>query len=133
MNSTEITLLLVDDDEMIRDCISAYLEDEGYRVRCAASGEEALVAITESRPTVCITDLRLPGMSGEAFISQACQLSPETAFLLHTGLVYILSDELRAIGMTTDDVFLKPIHELSILIKRINEIASAGVNCDARA
>lgn len=133
MNSTEITLLLVDDDEMIRDCISAYLEDEGYRVRCVASGEEALVAITESRPTVCITDLRLPCMNGEAFIRQAYQFSPETAFLLHTGLVYILSDELRAIGMTTDDVFLKPIHELSILIKRINKIASAGVNCDARA
>lgn len=132
MNNADITILLVDDDEMIRGCISAYLEDEGFTVSCAASGEEALEVVAALRPMVCITDLRLSGMSGEAFISQAHRLRPETGFLLHTGLAYVLPDELCAIGMTADDVFLKPIHELSTLIKRINEIASAGVGRAAR-
>ncbi len=130
MNGAGITLLLVDDDEMIRDCISAYLEDEGYNVRCAASGEEALDVIAAIRPAICITDLRLPGMNGEVFICQAHRICPETGFLLHTGMAYVLSDELRAIGMTAGDIFLKPIHELSSLTKRINGIAS-GVNRDA--
>ena len=126
MNIAEITILLVDDDEMIRDCIGAYLEDEGFSVRFAASGEEALETIAAIRPTACISDMRLPAMNGETFISKACMICPETGFMLHTGLAYILSDELRAIGMTADDVFLKPIHELSTLIKRITEIAAAG-------
>lgn len=123
MNTAEITILLVDDDEMIRECIAAYLEDEGFSVRSAASGEEALDMIARIRPTVCISDLRLPGMNGEAFISRAQPICPETGFLLHTGLAYILSDELRAIGMTADDIFMKPIHELSTLTRRITEIA----------
>ncbi|MBC8019248.1 MAG: response regulator [Verrucomicrobia bacterium] len=126
MNAAEITILLVDDDEMIRECIGAYLEDEGFSVRFAASGEEALQTIAAIRPTVCISDMRLPAMNGEVFIGQAHLICPETGFMLHTGLPYSLSDELRAIGMTADDVFLKPIHELSTLIKRITAVAAAG-------
>ncbi|MBC7963274.1 MAG: response regulator [Steroidobacteraceae bacterium] len=126
MSAAEISILLVDDDEMIRECICAYLEDEGFSVRFAASGEEALETIAAIRPTVCISDMRLPGMNGVVFIGKAHLLCPETGFMLHSGLAYSLSDELRAIGMTADDVFLKPIHELSTLIKRITEIAAAG-------
>ena len=37
MNSADIRVLLVDDDEMIRDCMTAYLEDEGFSVHGAAS------------------------------------------------------------------------------------------------
>ena len=125
MNNDQITILLVDDDEMIRECIGAYLEDEGFTMRCASSGEEALVAIAAMQPTACISDMRFSGMNGETFIIKAHAISPETGFLLHTGLAYVLSDELRAIGMTAEDVFLKPVHELSTLIKRITEIASA--------
>lgn len=125
MNVAEISILLVDDDEMIRECIGAYLEDEGFTMHYAVSGEEALDCIAAIRPTACISDLRLAGMSGETFISRAHAVCAETGFLLHTGSAYNLSDELRAIGMTADDVFLKPIHELSTLIKRIKEIASA--------
>lgn len=133
MSTNEISILLVDDDEMIRGCIGAYLEDEGFSLCYASSAEEALDAIATIRPTACISDMRLPGMAGDVFIGKAYAISPGTGFLLHTGLAYTLSDELRAIGMTTDDVFLKPIHELSTLIKRIFEIATAGRNCDAAA
>ena len=42
MNNADIRVLLVDDEKMIRDCVSAYLEDEGFSVHCTASAEEAL-------------------------------------------------------------------------------------------
>ncbi len=127
MNVADISILLVDDDEMIRECIGAYLEDEGFSMHYAVSGEDALDRIATIRPTVCISDMRLSGMSGETFISRANAVCAETGFLLHTGADYNVSDELRAIGMTADDVFQKPIHELSTLIKRIKKIASARV------
>lgn len=126
MNNCDIAILLVDDDEMIRDCIGAYLEDEGFTVHYAASGEEALESIAGINPAVCISDMRLPGMSGETFIRQAKSNCPATGFLLHTGMAYTLSDELRVIGMTPADVLLKPIHELSTLTRRIVAIVSTG-------
>mgnify|MGYP001558725529 FL=1 len=125
MNSTDINVMLVD-DEMIRDCMAAYLNDEGFSVNSAASAEEALGTIAAIRPDVCISDMRLPGMNGEEFISRAHALCPATGYLLHTGMMYSLSDELRAIGMTTDDVLLKPIHDLSKLVHKIRHMAAAG-------
>lgn len=126
MNNADIRLLLVDDDEMIRDCVAAYLEDEGFGVYCAASGEEALELIVVICPAVCISDMRLPGMNGEEFIVKAHTLCPDTGYLLHTGMAYSLSDALGAIGMVADDVLLKPIQDLSILVNKIRHSAAAG-------
>jgi DNA-binding response OmpR family regulator len=126
MSNSEIKVLLVDDEEMIRECVTAYLEDEGFSVYCSASAEDALEAIVTIRPTVCITDMRLPGMNGEEFISRAHTLSPATRYMLHTGMLYSLSDELIAIGMSADDVLLKPIHDISKLVRKIKLSAAAG-------
>lgn len=126
MDKADLTVLLVDDDEMIRDSVSAYLEDEGFSVYSAASGETGLESIASIRPTVCISDMRLPGMDGDLFIIKAHALSPATGYLLHTGMLYSLSDELRAIGMTSEDVLLKPIHKLSVLVDKIMRIGAAG-------
>lgn len=126
MENGDIRVLLVDDDEMIRDCMTAYLEDEGFCVQSAAWAEDALDLIAGIRPAVCISDMRLPGMNGEEFISRAYVLCPETGYLLHTGMMYILSDALRAIGMTAEDVLLKPVHDLSKLVDKIRKIAAEG-------
>lgn len=126
MAGSEISVLLVDDDELIRECITAYLEDEGFIVHSSGSAEKALELICAYCPAVCISDMRLPGMNGEEFIVRAHALSPATGFLLHTGMMYTLSDELRSIGMNADDVLLKPIHDLTKLVKKIKDIAASG-------
>ena len=124
MTDSALTVLLVDDNEMIRECVTAYLEDEGFTVHSYATAEEALELIGAINPVVCISDMRLPGMHGEEFILQACAISPHTRYLLHTGMLYTLSDELRAIGMTDGDIFLKPLHDLSKLVQKITQIAA---------
>lgn len=126
MKSGAITVLVVDDDELIRDCVTAYLDDEGFSVHCAATGEEALETIARISPVVCISDMRLPGMDGETFILTAHAICPVTRFFLHTGMQFSLSEGLRAIGMTADDVLLKPVHELSKLADKIKSCAMAG-------
>lgn len=126
MNNADIKVLLVDDDRMIRDCVEAYLEDEGFGVFGAACAEEALELIVPICPAVCISDMRLPGMNGEEFIIRAHALCPITGYLIHTGMLYTPADSLLAIGMTDDDVLLKPIHDLSNLVKKIRLIAASG-------
>jgi DNA-binding response OmpR family regulator len=124
--SKNMNVLIVDDDVMIRDCMAAFLEDEGFTVHTSASAEEALSSLSSIKPSVCITDLRLPGMNGEMFIQNAHEISPHSHFMIHTGSAYILADELRGLGMGPDDVLLKPVHDLSLLASRVMSIAACG-------
>lgn len=125
MKNADIKILLVDDDEMIRECVTAYLEDEGFTVVGTSTAEEALEIIAGFTPLVCIADMTLPGgMNGDEFILKAHAVSPETSYMLHTGKIYTLTDELKAIGMKPDDVLLKPIHDLSKLVEKIKIIAA---------
>lgn len=58
------TVLVVDDDQDIRDSLRALLEDEGYRVRTACDGAEAVAAMHEEPPCFVILDLMMPVMDG---------------------------------------------------------------------
>jgi len=124
MTTSAITVLLVDDNDMIRECVTAYLEDEGFTVYSYTTAEEALELIAAISPAVCITDMRLPGMDGKNFILKAHILCPAAGYLIHTGMLYSLPDELLTIGMTDGDVLLKPIHDLSKLVKKITQLAA---------
>ena len=57
-------VLVVDDEESIRDLMRRTLEPAGYDVTCAATGDEALECMRREAPDVVLLDLRLPGMSG---------------------------------------------------------------------
>ncbi len=59
-----VPVLIVEDDERIRAALSMALEDEGYGVSTAASGEEALGMVAVSEPDLVLLDLMLPGMDG---------------------------------------------------------------------
>lgn len=125
MNSRPIHVLLIEDDELVRECIVAFLEDEGFRVSARETGEEALDSILKDPPDVCLTDMRLKGMNGEEFIIAAHGLLPSIRFIIHTGGGYELSDRLREIGMTSDSLLRKPLMELSLLSRTIRSLMAA--------
>jgi CheY-like chemotaxis protein len=60
-------VLVVDDDELIRDTLATALADEGYAVRVAADGRAALDSLHEWRPDLIVLDLMMPEMDGYAF------------------------------------------------------------------
>jgi two-component system response regulator GlrR len=64
MTMASADILLVDDDPDLLKLISLRLTSAGYRVRTADSGESALAAIAVARPSVVVTDLRMPGIDG---------------------------------------------------------------------
>ena len=57
-------ILVVDDDRDIRDAVSAVLEGEGYEVRCAENGAQALAMMHGPKPEAIVLDLMMPVMSG---------------------------------------------------------------------
>ena len=61
-------ILVVDDDESIRQIVRLCLSDEGYRVTEAANGEVALAVLADFQPELILLDLRMPVMDGWEFV-----------------------------------------------------------------
>jgi PAS domain S-box-containing protein len=64
-------VLIVDDDAAARDVAAAFIEQDGYTVRLAASGQEALACLERSDVTLALVDYAMPGMSGAEFVRRA--------------------------------------------------------------
>ncbi len=119
-------ILIVDDEEMIRDGLRAYLEDEGMRVVALESAEEALEYVRGGQTfAVCIMDMRLPDMDGNAAIRLLHTLCPNMRFVIHTGSAdYSLPRDLRNLGLTEDEVYLKPMADLAPLAESVCRLVS---------
>src|SRR5439155_13532011 len=70
-------LLVVDDNEEVRDLLALVLEEEGYSVRAVAGGDEALRLVRARRPELITLDLSLPGKDGWAVLREL-QSDPST-------------------------------------------------------
>jgi len=117
-------VLVVDDEPHVRRNLEAYLEDDGFDVACAGSGEEALEAVQNGlAPDVCIMDMRLPGMDGNAAIRALSELRPDLRFLVHTGSAgYSVPEDLREYGLDSGHVFHKPLHDMAVLVEAVHSV-----------
>lgn len=79
------TILLVDDEEDIRETLSLFLTDLGHTVVAAENGIEALALFHKVLPEIVISDIKMPGMDGVELLRRIKQESPETEFIMITG------------------------------------------------
>ncbi|MBU1612666.1 MAG: response regulator [Proteobacteria bacterium] len=79
------SVLLVDDEAGIRTVLGITLEDKGYRVFTAASGQEALEQFEAHPPPIVLTDIKMPGMDGIALLREIKDRRPETEVIMVTG------------------------------------------------
>jgi CheY-like chemotaxis protein len=108
--------LILDDEESIRHSISAYMEDEGYVVFQASSGEEALELLARNHIENAVVDIRLPGMDGNMFMLEARKIIPGIKFVVHTGSAdYYPPKEIRDLGVRPEDILIKPASDLKVL------------------
>jgi CheY-like chemotaxis protein len=127
MGATVLRILVVDDEESIRRCLRAYLEDDGFEVITAESGEEGIEVLKRRAADGAIVDIRLPGMDGGEFMERAHRLCPGMEFLIHTGSVgYSPAPSLEAIGVSEARVFQKPVKDISLLTAALRRLLSDG-------
>ena len=122
------TILVVDDDPAVLLNTCAYLEDEGFDLLQAKSGQEALLAVEQNHPVIGIIDMRLPGMDGNELILKAHEQDPNMQFIIHTGSTdYILPESLVAMGITKEQIVHKPVPDMNVFIDVIKGmLAKAG-------
>jgi DNA-binding NarL/FixJ family response regulator len=103
------TILIVDDDDGVRDLLATAMSEAGYATREAASGHEALEIVEGEVPSLVIVDVNLPGMSGYALCSilreQFGELLP-IVFL--SGMRTESYDRAGGILIGADDYLIKP-------------------------
>ena len=120
------TILVVDDEEMVRINLLAYLEDEGYEVISAGSGEAALDLLESQTADLGIIDMRLPGMDGNELISTAKKRYPHMHFVIHTGSTeYSLPEYLMELGLSEELVMHKPLADMGVLVDKLRQLMSA--------
>lgn len=117
------TVLIVDDEEMIRINLECFLEDEGFTVFSADSGEAALKFLSEHPCDIAVVDMRLPGIDGNSVILKAHRLYPNMRFLIHTGSSeYSLPDSLLSVGLKAEHILLKPLADMQVLLHAIETL-----------
>jgi sigma-B regulation protein RsbU (phosphoserine phosphatase) len=127
------TILLVDDESLVREELGGMLEDDGYRVITASDGEEGLTVFRTARPDMVITDARMPrrdGLSLAAAIRGHDVRVPITVITGH-GSEAMLLDALR-VGVT--DFVRKPVRveDLSAALLRMNEVLAIARRIDQK-
>ena len=114
MQKTSATLLIIDDDEVVRASLAAYLEDSGFSVLQASNGLQGLQVFEQEQPDLVICDLRMPQMSGLELIRQVSLRSVQTPVIVISG-AGVMSDVVEALRLGAADYLIKPLEDLAVL------------------
>jgi DNA-binding NtrC family response regulator len=113
------TILVVDDELNTREGLKQALEEEGYVVLTAETGEMAKNILTRQKINLIVTDLMMPGIDGLEILKFAHQLAPEMAIIIITGFGTI-ETAVKAMKDGAYDFLTKPIDidKLSALVEK---------------
>ncbi|ETR72983.1 MAG: Response regulator receiver modulated metal dependent phosphohydrolase [Candidatus Magnetoglobus multicellularis str. Araruama] len=113
-SSKNKTILTIDDEYLIRETISDYLEELGYKVIQAENGRAGIDVFRSQKPDMVLVDLRMPEMDGLDVLSIICKESPQTPIIMVSG-TGILQDAIDAIRKGAWDYVSKPIQDMAVL------------------
>lgn len=115
----KFTILVIDDEKNIREGLASALEMDGYEVLMAADGSEGLETALHADVDLVITDLRMPGISGEEVLRRVTSETPGIPVIVLTGHGTVES-AVEAMRAGAYDFLTKPLNldRLSLLVRR---------------
>ncbi|KNC16052.1 MULTISPECIES: two-component system response regulator RssB [Pseudomonas] len=114
MQKTSATLLIIDDDDVVRASLAAYLEDSSFSVLQANNGLQGLQVFEQQQPDLVICDLRMPQVGGLDLIRQVTELSPDIPVIVLSG-AGVMNDAVEALRLGAADYLIKPLEDLAVL------------------
>ena len=130
-------ILVLDDEKEITELVELYLRNEGYRVRCFYTGEEALASVEQAPPDLAVLDVMLPDMDG---FSVCREIRKKYTFpiLMLTARVEDM-DKINGLAIGADDYITKPFNPLELVARvkaqlrrytRYNEASAPDLSID---
>jgi len=110
------TILVIDDDDSLRDTIALMLEQEGFRVQLAADGREGYERCLTLRPDLILVDLRLPGMTGVEICRQLRADKMQTPIIVLSAVGDEI-DKVLLLEIGADDYVTKPFGRRELLAR----------------
>jgi len=77
-------ILIVDDEQSVREVLSEYFTEQGYSVENAGGGEEALALVQRSTPDLVLLDVRMPGIDGVETLRRIREIAPDVSVIMVT-------------------------------------------------
>src|SRR5687767_3616203 len=117
-------ILIVDDQDMMRDSLAATLAREGHEVVAATDGPTAITRLTQGRFDLLISDLKMPKMTGIELLTEAKKIRPEMPVVLMTAFATVQT-AVEAMRLGAYDYIQKPFdgEEVKLLVERTLEHA----------
>jgi signal transduction histidine kinase len=127
------SILVVDDNVTNRELAQSILEDEGYVVRLASGGEEAITAFGAEPPDCVLLDIRMPGVDGFAVCERIRKLpgGADVQILFLTALRDLDSFD-RALSVGGNDFITKPVRPAELLVRVRSALELTRLNVELR-
>ena len=109
-------ILILDDEDPIRQFMKINLDYQGYQTVEASSGEEALKVFEEEKPAVAILDIMLPGISGYEVCEKIREKSPMTGIIMVSAKSQDI-DKILGLEKGADDYIIKPFNPQELILR----------------
>ncbi|WP_162483475.1 sigma-54-dependent transcriptional regulator [Geobacter pickeringii] len=124
-------ILIVDDDVSLRRVLEYNLQEAGYEVLTAGSGEEGVRLFEERGPALVITDLKMPGMGGFQLLQQIKEKSPETLVIVITAFGAV-ETAVEAMKLGAYDFITKPFNRDALRLTVLKALDMQGLSRENR-
>jgi len=124
-------ILLVDDEEILREVITALLEDEGYRVTSVPTGEDGVEKVKAEAPDLVLMDLMLPGKGGLAALEETLQIDPDLVVIMISAYGSV-ENAVQATKAGAFDFITKPFQNEELLLVLKNGLKKRSLELENR-
>jgi DNA-binding NtrC family response regulator len=121
MSRRNLRILVVDDEEIVRESLSGWLKKDGFTVATAPDGPTALAMLRDGEPwAVMLVDLKMLPMDGLTVLEEAKKIQPQVAVVIMTAYATV-DTAVRAIKLGAYDYLMKPFdpEEMSFMVEKI--------------
>ncbi len=120
MSRKNTRILIVDDEEIVRESLGGWLEKDGYTLGSAPDGLSALKAVDDGDWSILVVDLKMPGIDGLEVLKRVKEKHAEIAIVIMTAFATV-DTAVRAMKLGAYDYIVKPFdpEELSLMIQKI--------------
>ena len=122
---TPMTILVIDDDDLVRGSIEMFLQRRGHRTIAAEDGRKGLGLVAVSKPDLVLLDLRMPGMDGLEVLKALREQDEDLPVIVVSG-AGVIGDVVASLRLGAWDFLIKPFEDLEILDHAVRKATEQG-------